>query len=247
MSAPDRYAVIGHPVAHSRSPAIHAAFAAETGEVLHYERLLAPLDGFAQTVRDFAASGARGCNVTLPFKFEALSLAARRSERATLAGAANTLRFDAEGWLADNTDGIGLVRDIEVGASRPLAGQRVLLIGAGGAGAGVLGPLLACRPAEVRVVNRTVSRAEELAARHAVLAVQHGTDLDVATLDAPGEGFDVVINASASSLGGGAVPVPASALRPGSLAVDLMYGAADRKSTRLNSSHSQQSRMPSSA
>jgi hypothetical protein len=143
----DRYAVLGHPVAHSRSPAIHAAFAAQTGQRLDYGRLECPLDGFADAVRRFAAEGARGCNVTVPFKFEALALAARSTERATLAGAANTLRFDAEGWLADNTDGVGLVRDIELGAGRPLAGRRVLLIGAGGAGAGVLGPLLQARPA----------------------------------------------------------------------------------------------------
>ncbi|MBN8487929.1 MAG: shikimate dehydrogenase, partial [Burkholderiales bacterium] len=119
MSLPDRYAVVGHPVAHSRSPAIHAAFAAQTGDPIVYERLLAPLDGFADTVRRFAAEGARGCNVTVPFKFEALALAARATPRATLAGAANTLRFDAEGWLADNTDGAGLMRDIEHGAGRP--------------------------------------------------------------------------------------------------------------------------------
>lgn len=228
MSSPDRYAVVGHPVEHSRSPTIHAAFAAQTGEVLTYERLLAPLDGFADTVRRFAAEGARGCNVTVPFKFEALALAARATPRATLAGAANTLRFDADGWLADNTDGIGLMRDIAQGAGRPLAGQRVLLVGAGGAGAGVLGPLLEARPAQVVLANRTPQRAEELVKRHAALAQAQGVALSASGLEAPGEAFDLVINASASSLGGAAAPVPAATLRPGALAVDLMYGAAAR-------------------
>jgi shikimate dehydrogenase len=226
MSSPDRYAVVGHPVAHSRSPAIHAAFAAQTGEQLVYERLLAPLDGFADTVRRFAAEGARGCNVTVPFKFEALALAARATPRATLAGAANTLRFDADGWLADNTDGAGLMRDIEHGAGRPLAGLRVLLVGAGGAGAGVLGPLLACRPAAVVLANRTPARAQDLVERHAELAGEHSVALTASGLAAPGSGFEVVINASSSSLGGEAAPVPAETLAAGSLAVDLMYGPA---------------------
>ncbi|MDE2160108.1 MAG: shikimate dehydrogenase, partial [Burkholderiales bacterium] len=117
----ERYAVLGNPVAHSRSPAIHAAFARQTGAAIEYTRLLCPLDGFEAGVRAFAASGARGCNVTVPFKHEAWRLAARRSERAERAGAANVLRFDAEGWWADNSDGIGLVRDIEQGAGRPIA------------------------------------------------------------------------------------------------------------------------------
>jgi shikimate dehydrogenase len=224
--APDRYAVLGNPVAHSRSPAIHAAFAQQTGQALLYERVLAPLDGFESTVRAFAAAGGRGCNVTVPFKFEAFALAARRSERAVLAGAANTLRFDAGGWLADNTDGVGLVRDIEYNAGVALLGQRVLLIGAGGAAAGVLGPLLAARPAQVVVANRTAARAQALVGSHAAWAAAQGTALQASGLDAPGTAFDVVLNASASSLQGAAAPVPERVLAPGALAVDLMYGAA---------------------
>ncbi len=230
---PDRYAVIGHPVAHSRSPAIHAAFAQQTGQALVYERLLAPLDGFTATVRAFAESGdnlGRGCNVTVPFKFEAWQLASRRTPRAVLAGAANTLRFDADGanpgWLADNTDGVGLQRDIELNAGRPLAGLRVLLVGAGGAAAGVLGPLLAARPRHLVLANRTAEKAQTLVASHAAWAAEHGARLSAAPLNAPGEGFDVVINASASSLAGAASPVPAGVLSAGALAVDLMYGAA---------------------
>jgi shikimate dehydrogenase len=222
----DRYAVLGNPVAHSQSPAIHAEFARQTGEALAYERLLCPLDGFEAALREFAAGGGRGCNVTVPFKFEALRLAAHCSPRARLAGAANTLRLDAAGWSADNTDGVGLVRDIEHGAGLPLAGRRVLLVGAGGAAAGVLGPLLAARPAEVVVVNRSAEKARALVAGHAAWALEHGARLAAAELSAPGEHYDVVLNASASSLQGAPSPVPASVLGPGALAVDLMYGAA---------------------
>ena len=249
MNNVDHYAVAGHPVAHSQSPFIHAMFAAQTGQSLRYGRLLCALDegGFASTVRDFAASRSgsvgefdacgssadagnvsRGCNVTVPFKFEAFALGARTSERAALAQAANLLRFDADGWLADNTDGAGLVRDIEHNAGASLAGSRVLLIGAGGAAAGALGALIAARPAEVVLCNRTVDKAEALAARHAAWAGAHSVRLQSASLQQPGSAFDVLINASASSLNAGEVPVPASALREGTLALDMMYGAAAR-------------------
>lgn len=229
MTVPtDLYAVIGHPVAHSRSPAIHAAFAAATGQALRYERVLAPLDGFAQTLADFAAQGGLGCNVTVPFKFEAFAAAAERSDRAELAGAVNTLKRDGGRWLADNTDGVGLVRDIVANAGAPLAGRRVLLIGAGGAGAGVLGPLLTEGPAQLVLANRSPDKAQTLVARHGDLARRHGVDLQACGLDGPGTGFDVVINATASSLGGGEVPVPAAVLRPSALALDLMYGPAAR-------------------
>jgi shikimate dehydrogenase len=224
--APINYAVLGNPVAHSQSPFIHAAFAQQTGEAVVYGRVLSPLDGFVDTVRQFQAAGGLGCNITVPFKFEAPALAARCSPRATLAQAANVLRFDADGWFADNTDGIGLLRDIQVNAGVPLAGRRVLLVGAGGAAAGVLGPLLEARPAEVVVANRTEDKAQALVQRHAALAEAQGCTLRAAPLAAPGVGFDVVINASASSLQGAASPVPASVLASGALAVDLMYGAA---------------------
>ncbi len=231
MNAPgtvDRYAVLGHPVAHSRSPAIHAAFAAQTGQLLDYGRLECPLNGFADSVRRFAAGGARGCNVTVPFKFEALALAAQASDRAQLAGAANTLRFDADGWFADNTDGVGLVRDLEHNASWPLAGRSLLLVGAGGASAGVLGPLLAARPARLMLVNRTPDKATALVARHRDWAERHGVALTAGSLGdaALAPAFDTVLNASASSLAGAASPVPARVLAPQALAVDLMYGAA---------------------
>lgn len=226
VGAADRYAVLGHPVAHSRSPFIHGAFAASTGQALSYERVLAPLDGFEATLRAFAASGARGCNVTVPFKFDAFRLCARHSPRAGLAEAANVVCFDEQGWYADNTDGVGLIADIERNAGQTVAGLRVLLIGAGGAGAGVLGPLLEAGPSEVALANRTVERAEQLCHRHAALAAQHQVALAAHSLAAPGAAFDLVLNASASSLAGDAAPVPASALRPGALVVDLMYGPA---------------------
>lgn len=241
---PDRYAVLGHPVAHSQSPFIHAEFARQTGEHIAYGRIESPLDGFEATVRAFIASAsadtagglgpARGCNITVPFKFQVLPLARRASARAVLAQAANVLRFDADGWFADNTDGTGLVRDIQQHAGRPLAGQRVLLIGAGGAAAGVLGPLVEAGCAAITVANRTPDKAVQLVQRHAAWARQHGVALAATGLadvagDAPGgasAAFDVVINSSASSLAGAGVPVAASVLKPGTLAIDLMYGPA---------------------
>jgi shikimate dehydrogenase len=231
---PDRYAVLGHPVAHSQSPFIHAEFARQTGQAMHYGRVECPPDGFEATVRAFAASAdpaagvgpARGCNITLPFKFQVLPLARRASERALLAQAANVLRFDADGWFADNTDGAGLVRDIQCHAGLPLAGARVLLVGAGGAAAGVLGPLIEAGCAAITVANRTPDKAAALVRRHAAWAECHGVALRAGALADCGEAYDVVLNSSATSLAGAAVPVDAAVLRPGGLALDLMYGAA---------------------
>ncbi|AEG92071.1 candidate shikimate 5-dehydrogenase [Ramlibacter tataouinensis TTB310] len=217
---------MGNPVAHSQSPWIHARFAELTGQVLGYERLLVPPGGLAQAVREFRAGGGRGCNITVPFKFEAAPLATRLSARAELAGACNTLRFDGEEVFADNTDGIGLVHDITRNAGVAIAGRRVLLVGAGGAAAGVLGPLVEAGPQAVVVANRTEDKARALVDRHAALAARHGVRLQAAGLQQPGQAFDLVVNASASSLAGGAVPVPDAVLRPGTLACDLMYGPA---------------------
>ena len=223
-TSPDRYVVAGNPVAHSQSPFIHAAFARQTGEAVVYERLLCPLDAFERSVRALAESGAKGCNVTVPFKFEAFALAARQTDRARLAQAANTLRFDADGWLADNTDGAGLVHDIERNAGAPLAGARVLLIGAGGAAAGALGPLLAAHPRALVVANRSVANAVALVERHR--AVAGDATLTACALADCGSGFDIVVNASASSLQGVASPVSAAVFAPGALALDMMYGPA---------------------
>ena len=220
----DRYVVAGNPVEHSQSPFIHTEFARQTGQAMEYGRLLLPVGGFADSVRALAASGAKGCNITVPFKFDAFREGKRLSDRARLAEAANVLRFDAEGWLADNTDGIGLVTDIERNAGVKLACRRVLLIGAGGAASGVLGPLLAARPQAVVVANRTLDRARALVERH--VAVAGATALRASTLEACGTGFDIVLNASASSMQGVAVPVASDVLAPGALALDMMYGAA---------------------
>lgn len=222
----DRYAVAGNPVAHSQSPAIHTQFAAQTGQVLTYERLLCPLDGFADSIRAFAAAGGRGCNITVPFKFEAPALAAQLSERARLAGAVNTLRFDESGWFGDNTDGAGLVRDIEINAGRSLGGKHVLLLGAGGAAAGALGSLIAAKPFEICIANRSVDKAQALVDAHQILAQAHGVTLRAAGLQDCGQGFDVLINATSASLGHAGVPVAASVLAPGALALDMMYGPA---------------------
>lgn len=221
------YAVAGNPVEHSQSPFIHAEFARATGEPVQYERLLCPLDAFAATVCAFAARGAGGCNVTIPFKLQAFELASKASPRALLAGACNTLRFDAAGWYGDNTDGAGLVRDIEQNAGVALHGARVLLIGAGGAAAGVLGPLAAAGAREIVVANRTTARAGALVSRHAqALSLASPPMLSAASLDACGKAFDIVINATSTSVGGARVPVAADVLRPGALALDMMYGPA---------------------
>jgi shikimate dehydrogenase len=241
-TAPDRYAVLGNPVAHSQSPFIHQAFARQTGQAVEYTRVLCAMDGFADTVRAFAESGARGCNVTVPFKFQSAALAGVVTPRAALAKAANVLRFDAGGWLADNTDGIGLVRDIEANAGFAIRGRRVLLIGAGGAAAGVMGPLIEERPARLHVANRTEAKAAALVQRHAALAAACGVGLSCSGLADAGEAHDLVLNSSASSLGGAEVPVPDAVLRPGTLAVDLMYGPAAQRFTRWAEQHGAQTR-----
>lgn len=220
-----RFAVIGHPIGHSRSPAIHQAFAAQFGIALQYERVEAPLDGFAATVTRLRDAGYLGLNVTLPFKPEALQLAVLPSERAQLAGAANTLGWDETGRLwADNTDGLGLVRDIEQGAGWSLAGRELLLLGAGGASSGCLGPLLTARPARLLLWNRSPAKAEALVARHQALAAAQGVRLEAT--DRLEGAFDAVLNGTSAALGGQALALPDGLLRPGGLALDMVYGAA---------------------
>ena len=222
----DTYCIIGNPVMHSRSPWIHARFAELTGQALAYERLLLPLDSFTAGLHSFIARGGRGCNVTVPFKFEAAAAAQHLSPRAALAQAANTLSLRADGIHADNTDGAGLVADIEHNAGLKIARRNVLLIGAGGAAAGVLGPLLSAGPALLTVVNRTHQRAADLVERHADWARIQQVPLRAVEVGALQQDFDIVVNATASSLAGGDIPVPAHVLRPGALALDMMYGPA---------------------
>ena len=219
--APARYAVIGHPVAHSRSPAIHALFAAQTAQAIEYGRLWAPLDGFAEAVARFRAEGGAGLNVTVPFKREALAVADTLAPRARAAGAVNTLRFDRRAALGDNTDGVGLLRDIEQRLGQRLGGARVLLLGAGGAARGVVQPLLDAGAERLVVANRTESNARAL-----VEAFGHAR-LAACALDATlaGERFDVVLNATSAGLSDAAPPVPATLLGTARLAYDLVYGA----------------------
>ncbi len=223
---PVRLAVVGNPVAHSRSPQIHARFAAAAGHAVDYTRIESPLAQFAVTVRAFADAGARGCNVTVPFKGEAFAACVRLSDRARRAEAVNTIVFEAEGWFGDNTDGAGLVRDIELNAGVPLRGRRVLVLGAGGAAAGAIDALLGARPAALVVANRTAARAQALVERFAASAARLDVPLSTAPLEAPGAGFDVLVNATAASLQAAVPPLPSGTLCPGALALDMMYGAA---------------------
>ena len=240
-TTPDSYCVIGNPVAHSRSPWIHARFAELTGQPVHYDRALVPLDGFADFVRDFAAQGGKGCNITVPFKLQAAELATSASDRVRLAGAANTLVLSADGIHADNTDGLGIVADITRNAGVQIAGCDVLLLGAGGAAAGALGSLIEQKPQRIAVVNRTHAKAQALVAQHAALAALYKVELSAyerSGLEADlTQNFDIIINATASSLTGADVPAPASVLHARSLAYDMMYGPAAKPFLDWASSH----------
>jgi shikimate dehydrogenase len=213
----DRYAVFGHPIAHSKSPLIHAAFARQTGQDMTYEAILAPKDGFADSVAQFIAAGGRGANVTVPFKEQAFALANHLSPRAQRAGAVNTLSFEAAGILGDNTDGAGLVADLTRNLHCAIAGKRILLLGAGGAARGVIGPLLDPQPAALVIANRTVSRAQ-------ALAKLFGRGVSACGFDAADTPFDLVINATAASLAGELPPLSPRVFTAGTLAYDMMYG-----------------------
>jgi shikimate dehydrogenase len=211
----DRYAIIGNPVAHSKSPQIHAEFARATGQDIDYGRVEAPLDAFAQAVERWRAEGGKGLNVTLPFKHQAYRLCTQLSERARVAQAVNTMRFHDS--FGDNTDGVGLIRDLSGNLGVTLKGKDVLLLGAGGAAQGVVGALREAGVACLVIANRKLSRAQALAERfpgtlacgYEALAAQR---------------FDVVINATSASLGGEAPPVPSAVLNSATLAYDMVYG-----------------------
>lgn len=218
---PDRYAVIGNPVAHSKSPQIHAEFARQTGQDMTYERLLAPTDGFIATVEAFHSLGGRGVNVTLPFKGEAFGYATRLSERARAAQAVNTLKFEGTAIFGDNTDGTGLVNDVTRNLGCAITGRRVLLLGAGGAARGVITPLLEQQPARLVLANRTLGKAQGL-------AHNFGGSLEAATYAALAGGqFDLVINATSASLTGALPPLPRGVFAQGALAYDMMYGKGE--------------------
>ena len=217
----DHYAVIGNPISHSKSPLIHAEFARQTGQDMEYAALLAPLEDFAATVAQFRGDGGKGLNITVPFKQEAWKLANCLTERARLAEAVNTLKFETDGaLLGDNTDGAGLVRDIRENLGIAIAGKRVLLMGAGGAARGVLLPLLEQQPAALFIANRTAAKALELAQQFDGKGVLAGGGY----ADLAGRAFDLVINATSSSLAGELPPLPPGVFAPGALAYDMMYG-----------------------
>lgn len=218
----DRYAVMGNPVAHSQSPLIHRLFAEQTGQRMVYDKLLVPLGGFEAAVADFQAAGGKGLNITVPFKQQAWALVDVRSERAEAAGAVNTLLLERDGRrFGDNTDGIGLVRDLRDNHGVGLTGSRVLLIGAGGAARGVLPALLQELPAEVVVANRTRAKAEEL-----VAGVGGSIPVCAASFaEIAGEGFQVVINGTSAGLAGKIPPLPPGTV-DGAVCYDMAYGEA---------------------
>src|SRR5262245_32901329 len=216
----DRYAIFGNPVAHSKSPQIHEAFARTTGQAMTYERILAPLDEFAATAERFAREGGKGMNVTVPFKLDALAIAHRASDRARAAGAANTLKRDGDGWYADNTDGAGIVRDLTVNQGVVLEGRDVLVLGAGGAARGILLPMFAQKVRSLVLSNRTVAKADALAAQFA----SRGPIAAIAPDKLGARTFDVIVNATSAGLKGDIGWLwPAGLFRPGAFAYDMIY------------------------
>jgi shikimate dehydrogenase len=219
----DRYCIFGNPVAHSKSPTIHTAFAAQTEQDMHYTAMLPPLDGFADAVRTFQAAGGRGANVTVPFKEQAFRRSTQRTPRAEMAGAVNTLTFNDKDILGDNTDGAGLVRDLSSNLAFRLKAQRILLLGAGGAARGVLAPLLAAQPASLLIANRTLAKAQALVPHFSA----HGPVAACTYAELLGQSFDLVINATSASLSGDLPPLPPGIFAADSLAYDMMYASGE--------------------
>jgi shikimate dehydrogenase len=216
----DRYAVIGNPIGHSKSPLIHSAFAQATGQDIQYTAIEGPLDGFKATVEAFIADGGRGMNVTIPFKLQAFDIATDPMESARLAGAVNALKFEGGRIHAQNFDGLGLVNDIQRNLGVSLAGKRVLVCGAGGATRGAILPIAAQKPALIAIANRSTDKAHGLKTDFAArAALQTGGYEDLA-----GESFDVILNATSTGLSKDELPLPAGVFAPGALAYDLVYG-----------------------
>ncbi|MFD1008783.1 shikimate dehydrogenase [Oceanisphaera ostreae] len=218
----DKYAVIGHPIKHSQSPFIHHQFAEQTSQAVDYQRLLAPLNGFVDSLNHFVREGGKGCNITVPFKTQAMDIADELTARAELAGAVNTLHLLPDGrWLGDNTDGAGLVMDLKrLGFN--LNGAKILLLGAGGAARGALAPLLAEHPAHVVIANRTPARAEELALHFAELG-----NISSMPLEALAQSFDIIINSTSASLQGETLSLDSQICHSGTRVYDMMYGQTE--------------------
>lgn len=218
----DRYAVFGNPISHSKSPAIHTRFAQQTSQLLTYEAICVPVDKFEASVTAFLADGGKGLNITVPFKEDAWRLADTCSERAQLAGAVNTLYVNDEGQLCgDNTDGVGMVRDIQSNHGYQIGGKRVLILGAGGAVRGVIRPVMEQNPQEVVIANRTLSKAETLADLFAPYGDVSASSFE--TLEGP---FDLIINGTAASLQGEMPNLPDGMLHSQSWCYDMMYAAS---------------------
>ncbi len=229
----DRYAVMGNPIAHSKSPQIHRLFAEQTGQRLRYDAIRVPEDGFADAVTSFLHNDTgKGLNITVPFKQQAWQLADRLSERAELAGAVNTLMLKDSALYGDNTDGAGLVRDLAHNHGISLEGKQILLLGAGGAARGVMLPLLEQQPASLHIANRTVSRAQELVERF----TEYG-ELSASGFDALRVNFDIVINATAAGLGGEVPPLPNGIIDEHSLCYDMMYASEPTAFVRYCNEH----------
>lgn len=214
-----RYAVLGNPLSHTKSPFIHSEFAKQFGEDMSYEAIEAPLDGFADAVRSFRDAGGLGVNVTVPFKVEAFDLADEHRDAAEICGASNCLKFEGDRFVAENFDGVGLVRDIVENLGVSLSGARVLFAGAGGATRGAVAPFFAAGAAEVIIANRTVSKADLIRDRLA----SRGTIRAISYADVEGT-FDVVLNSTTTSLSGAKPPLPEQVFDGATLAYDLVYG-----------------------
>jgi shikimate dehydrogenase len=221
-SAPDRYGLVGHPVEHSRSPLIHTVFARQTRQRLTYELIDAEPAAFETAVRGFGAAGGKGLNVTVPHKEGAFALCDEKSVAARAAGAVNTISIVGGRLHGDNTDGVGFIRDVTVNQRQVLAGRRIIVLGAGGAARGIIGPLLAEQPAEVTIANRTKERAEKVVALFASPTLVPHAFAELAAL-AP---YDVLINATSAGLKGEAPPFPASLIGPNSFCYDLVYSSS---------------------
>ncbi len=234
----DKYAVLGNPIKHSQSPGIHQQFALQTGQNLSYEALEGPLDGFKDFVDSLAEKGYRGMNITVPFKEQAWALCHRRSERAERAGAVNTLIRKEGRWYGENTDGTGLLNDLQINTGLSLRDKKILLLGAGGAVRGVILPLLNAQPASLHIANRTVAKALNLAEDFATEGPisASGFELNIGTP------FDLIINGTAASLSGSVPPIPPQTLNENTLCYDMMYAATPTAFMRWGSLHGAQTR-----